>query len=79
MKKDVSPPHIIRTISELHRLFALEKPDHPLVSVINFELLNYGHSDVWKHFANDFYCVTLKREIMQILNMDSEITTFQKG
>lgn len=61
MKKDVSAPHIIRTISELHRLFALEKPDHPLVSVINFELLNYGHSDVWKHFANDFYCITFKK------------------
>lgn len=54
-------PHIIQSISELHRLFALPKPEHPLVSVINFELLSYQHSDVWKHFANDFYCVTLKK------------------
>jgi len=61
MKKDVSAPHIIRSISELHQLFALAKPDHPLVSVINFELLSYRHSDVWKHFANDFYCIAVKK------------------
>lgn len=61
MKKDVSTPHIIQSISELHQLFALPKPDHPLVSVINFELLSYKHSDVWKHFANDFYCITIKK------------------
>lgn len=57
----VSAPHIIQSISELHQRFALPKPDHPLVSVIDFELLSYKHSDVWKHFANDFYCITLKK------------------
>ncbi len=59
MKK--AAPHIIQTISELHSLFALPKPEHPLVSVINFESVSYRHSDVWKHFANDFYCITLKK------------------
>lgn len=42
-------------------MFALPKPGHPLVSVINFELLSYKHSDVWKHFTNDFYCIGLKK------------------
>ena len=59
MAKNVAP-YIIHSISELHRLFALPKPEHPLISVINFELLSYQHSDVWKHFTNDFYCITLK-------------------
>ncbi len=57
----VSAPHIIKSISELHQHFSLPKPDHPLVSVIDFELLSYKHSDIWKHFANDFYCITLKK------------------
>ncbi len=61
MKKDVSRPHLIRTIPELHRLFALPQPDHPLVSVIDFGLLSYRHSDVWQHFTNDFYCITIKK------------------
>jgi AraC family transcriptional regulator, transcriptional activator of pobA len=60
MKKSYSLPHIIKSISELHRLFALPKPDHPLISVIDFELLSYKHSEVWKHFSNDFYCITIK-------------------
>lgn len=57
----VAAPHIIQSISELHQRFVLPTPDHPLVSVIDFELLSYKHSDVWKHFANDFYCITLKK------------------
>lgn len=60
MKKNASP-HIIQSISELHRLFALPKPDHPLISVIDFTALSYKHSDVWKHFANHFYCITIKK------------------
>ncbi len=61
MKKSV--PHKIKSISELHQLFALPKPDHPLVSVIDFALLSYKHSDIWEHFSNDFYCITLKKGV----------------
>jgi len=61
MKKVNPIPHIIRSISELHQLFGLLKPDHPLISVIDFELLSYKHSNVWKHFANDFYCIAIKK------------------
>ncbi len=61
MKK--AAPHIIQTISELHSLFALPKPEHPLISVINLALLSYEHSDVWKHFVNDFYCITIKKGV----------------
>lgn len=61
MKQGISAPHLIKSISELHRLFALSRPDHPLISVIDFELLSYKHSDVWKHFTNDFYCITIKK------------------
>jgi len=61
MKKDVSIPHLIKSISELHQLFALPRPDHPLISILDFELLSYKYSDVWKHFTNDFYCITIKK------------------
>jgi len=61
MKKPHSVPYVISSISELHRLFALPQPDHPLISVIDFESLSYEHSDIWKHFTNDFYCIALKK------------------
>lgn len=78
MSKNVVP-HIIQSISELHRLFALPKPEHPLVSVINFELLSYQHSDVWKHFANDFYCITLKKGSNGMFKYGQRLYDFNEG
>jgi len=54
-------PYKINSISELHSLFGLKKPDHPLISVIDFELLKFGDSEIWKSFYYDFYCVACKK------------------
>ncbi len=59
MKK--ATPYKITSISELHRLFGLKNPDHPLISVIDFELLRFGDSEIWKSFYYDFYCVACKK------------------
>lgn len=59
MKK--AAPHRIQSISELHRLFGLPKPDHPLISVIDFELLKFDDSEIWKSFYYDFYCIACKK------------------
>src|SRR5690606_26448687 len=59
MKK--ATPYKINSISELHRLFGLKKPDHPLISVIDFELLKFGDSEIWESFYYDFYCVACKK------------------
>ncbi|KEO71646.1 helix-turn-helix domain-containing protein [Anditalea andensis] len=59
MKK--APPYKITSISELHRLFGMKKPDHPLISVIDFEMLKFGDSEIWKSFYYDFYCVACKK------------------
>ncbi len=37
MKKSGAKPHIINSISELHRIFSLPKPEHPLISVIDLK------------------------------------------
>lgn len=54
-------PYRIRSISELHSLFGLPKPDHPLISVIDFELLKFGNNEIWNSFYYDFYCVACKK------------------
>lgn len=59
MKK--ATPYRINSISELHRLFGLKKPDHPLISVIDFELLKFDDSEIWKSFYYDFYCIACKK------------------
>jgi AraC family transcriptional activator of pobA len=60
MKKHQPLPHIVQTISEWHQLYNLPKPHHPLISVVDVSLLSYEHSDVWKNFSRDFYCISIK-------------------
>lgn len=74
-----APPHKIQSISELHKLFGLPKPEHPLISVIDFELLSYKHSDIWKHFTNDFYCITLKKGSNGNFKYGQQGYDFQEG
>lgn len=59
MKK--TAPYKIESISELHRLFHLPKPIHPLVSVIDFEHLKFDSNEIWNSFYYDFYCVAIKK------------------
>lgn len=59
MKK--AAPYRIDSITKLHRLFGLSKPDHPLISVIDFELLKFKNTEIWKSFYYDFYCVACKK------------------
>ncbi|KMQ68779.1 AraC family transcriptional regulator [Chryseobacterium sp. FH2] len=60
MKK--SAPYSIKSISELHELFHLPKPHNPLISVADVSLFDYENNrEVWKHFSQDFYCVSVKQ------------------
>lgn len=79
MKKFISSPHIIKSISELHRLFALPKPDHPLISIIDFASISFQHSEVWKHFANDFYCIVIKNGVNGKFRYGQRDYDFEEG
>lgn len=59
MKK--AAPYKIESISELHRLFNLSKPIHPLISVIGFEDIKFDSNQIWSSFYYDFYCVAIKK------------------
>ena len=77
MKK--ANPYKIRSISELHRLFGLPKPEHPLISVIDFKLLDFGNSEVWQSFYHDFYCVACKTGNFGKLKYGQRDYDFDKG
>ncbi|GAB2811073.1 helix-turn-helix domain-containing protein [Ferruginibacter profundus] len=59
-KQKIEIPEI-KSVTEFHRLFGVPKPLHPLISVINFEEVDFMLSDVWKHFVNDMYSVSIKK------------------
>ena len=53
--------HRLKTISEYHRLTGLPKPDHPLISVINFANLENKQVKESINVVFDFYSIALKR------------------
>ncbi len=50
-------PHRIKTISDYHKLAALPKLEHPMISVINFELIKDIPEE---NLIFDFYSIALK-------------------
>ncbi|MBL7818355.1 MAG: helix-turn-helix transcriptional regulator [Saprospiraceae bacterium] len=54
-----SAPHRIKSISEIHRLAGIEKPNHPLISLVDVSKLT-NKNDI-NAVIFDFYAVSLKR------------------
>jgi AraC family transcriptional regulator, transcriptional activator of pobA len=54
-------PLRIKSISEYHQVMGLPKPEHPLVSVINFESIKHQPGQEQMRVVFDFYSISLKR------------------
>jgi AraC-like DNA-binding protein len=54
-------PVRIKTISQCHQLMSLPKPEHPLISVINFDSITQKPMTEPQGFVYDFYAIYLKR------------------
>ncbi|MBV6652271.1 MAG: helix-turn-helix transcriptional regulator [Mameliella sp.] len=69
----------INTISEVHRIFGLEKPRHPLVSVIpiNDRITNFDYGD--KKYVFDFYQVNLKEGFTGSMRYGRNSYDFEEG
>lgn len=52
----------IKTISEFHQINALEKPEHPLISLIDYSKMHQGKEKVYK-WTQGFYSIGLKRDV----------------
>lgn len=54
-------PLRIKSISEYHRHLGLPKPEHPLISVINFNNVEHPPHNNSVNFVYDFYSIAMKR------------------
>lgn len=54
-------PVRFKTISEYLNFRGLPKPQHPLISIVNFESMKYMREDEPKTIVFDFYSIALKR------------------
>lgn len=69
----------IKTINEVHRLFGLEKPNHPLVSVIPIDdkITNFKYGNA--KYIFDFYQINLKMGFSGSLNYGRNSYDFDEG
>jgi len=54
-------PQRIKTIGEYHRMLGLPKPEHPLISIINFGYAEHAQGNHSINIIFDVYAIVLKR------------------
>jgi AraC family transcriptional activator of pobA len=72
-------PLRIKTISEYHKIMGLPKPEHPLISVINFESIKKLPSDGPTSLVFDFYSISLKRDFNARFKYGQQEYDFDEG
>jgi len=70
---------IINSITEKHRLVSLPDPLHPLVSVVQIADMRFTDNISWEHFSLDFYCISLKRNIVGKTRYGQHYYDYDKG
>ncbi len=72
-------PHQIKTISEYHQFRGLPKPEHPLISVINFENIVWLGDGEPKSIVQDFYAIALKKNCNAKMKYGQQDFDFDAG
>ena len=74
-------PYRIKTISEFHRLRGLPKPEHPLISVVDFAAFKHQHPTENNpiSWVLDFYSISLKRDSGAKIKYGQQEYDFDEG
>lgn len=79
MRKELTQPYVINSISDLHRLLALPKPEHPLVSVIDMSGIKCHFDEQIKSVIYNFYSVCIKKNFTGKLKYGQNYYDFDEG
>lgn len=69
----------INSISEFHKLAGLPKPEHPLVSLVDYSLVEYQTNDNEIRWVQSFYSIGLKRNIQGKFKYGQQEYDFDEG
>lgn len=69
----------IKTLTEYHQLRQLPKPEHPLISVINFEDIKWRQEDLETNYVQTFYSIALKRSPHTKMRYGQQVYDFDEG
>ncbi len=68
-----------KTISEYHKYMNLPKPEHPLVSVLNFEDILKQRPNDSINFVYEFYAISLKKDFIGKVKYGQQQYDFDEG
>lgn len=69
----------IKTISEFHRIRRLPKPEHPLISLIDYALMRHSPKQNHINWVFDFYTIALKRNLSSYMRYGQQEYDFNEG
>ncbi|MBO0949837.1 helix-turn-helix domain-containing protein [Fibrella forsythiae] len=72
-------PTRLKTITDYHQLVGLPKPEHPLVSVVNFADIKRMTGNKPKSLIHDFYSIALKRNFNGKMKYGQQEYDFDEG
>jgi AraC-like DNA-binding protein len=77
----MSNKHIYRfnSIAEFHKMSGLPKPEHPLVSLVDYGLVDYQTDDTEISWMQNFYSIGLKRNIQGKFKYGQQQYDFDEG
>ena len=71
--------HTFNTISEFHKMSGLPKPEHPLVSLVDYSLVEYQTNEKEICWMQNFYSIGLKRNIQGKFRYGQQHYDFDEG
>lgn len=71
--------HTFNTISEFHNMSGLPKPEHPLVSLVDYGLVEYQTGEKEISWVQNFYTIGLKRNIQGKFRYGQQQYDFDEG
>jgi AraC family transcriptional regulator, transcriptional activator of pobA len=79
MKTDRANIKIIDSVSELHRLLSLPKPQHPLITLINHNDIKKMDSDESHRLVLNFFNISIKRSFQGQMKYGKNYYDFDEG
>jgi len=73
------PPYRIKTISEFHQFRGLPKPEHPLISVVDYASIKHSPDYNQISWVLDFYSISLKRASNAKMKYGQQEYDFDEG
>ncbi|MDR1341097.1 MAG: AraC family transcriptional regulator, partial [Prevotellaceae bacterium] len=70
----------IKTVSEFHQLRGLPKPEHPLISIVDFKTAPPPSEDIkGESWMLNFYCIAIKRGLKGKIKYGHQTYDFDEG